>query len=448
MTEPDWKALAEANAVALHDAQRDAIEAAALLDTLAAAAPFGFGFVDRHRRLVRANSELTVITGRPVEPQLGEPIAALVPELWPQIDEAYRRVLDTGDTVRDVSIVGDSASDPRRRHEWLVSCYPVRVGNDIVGVGFVSVDVTDKTHAEEFRSAVMGQVSDGVYTVDTDGQLMYMNRAAEKMLGWSEGELCGMRMHDVIHFQRADGTPVGSSECALFAAGTEGKLERLLGEAFTRKDGSIFPVAVSSVPLRIGSEVESVAVVFRDISEPGASANRIRLLIVDPHAMTREAFQLLLRTQEGVEVVGSATTSAEAIAEVARLRPDVVLLDYELPDVDGVATAEAMRLATPDASIILMSQSYDADVVAGAIDAGCAGVLDKSRAWVELVGAVRAAYHGQTALSPADLKRVLPGLTARRTRARMSYLTDREREVLDVYRGGTVRTAPLQSASA
>ncbi|MEY2468018.1 MAG: hypothetical protein QOF21_716, partial [Actinomycetota bacterium] len=404
-----------AGAVALAEAQREAVEATVLLATLQAAAPVGFAFVDRDRVLVRANDEHAVITGRPVEPQLGHPVAELVPALWPQAEAAYRRVLDTGESVRDVSIVGDTAGDPGRTHEWISNCYPVRSGDEVIGVGFVWVDVTEQTNADEFRSAVMGQIADGVYTVDPDGRLMYMNKAASRMLGWTEDELCGQRMHDVIHFQRPDGTLVGSSECALFTHGTEGKLVRAVGEAFTRKDGSIFPVAVSSVPLYVGSEVHGVAVVFRDVSERSASSNLIRLLIVDTHAMTSEAFQLLLRTQEGVEVVGSAATSADAIAEMTRLRPDVVLLDYELPDGDGVTTARAMRLAVPEASVILMSQSYDAAVVALAIEAGCAGVLDKNRAWVELVGAVRAAFHGQVTLSQDDLQRVLPGLSAKRT---------------------------------
>jgi DNA-binding NarL/FixJ family response regulator len=171
-------------------------------------------------------------------------------------------------------------------------------------------------------------------------------------------------------------------------------------------------------------------VVFRDISEPGTSPNVIRLLLVDNHAMTSEAFELLLSRQEGVEVIGSASTSAAALSEVTRLAPDVVLIDYALPDRDGIATARLMKAAVPGVSVILMTESYDEALVADAVEAGCAGVLDKDRAWVELVGAVRAAYHGQTTLTQADLQGLLPRLADGRPESRLSYLTEREREVL------------------
>jgi DNA-binding NarL/FixJ family response regulator len=107
-----------------------------------------------------------------------------------------------------------------------------------------------------------------------------------------------------------------------------------------------------------------------------------------------------------------------------------VLIDNTLPDGDGISAARAIKTVLPDTSIILVNDSYDADVVAEAIAAGCSGVLDKTRAWVELVGAVRAAYFGQTTLSEDDLRRVLPRLSEARPSGRTSFLTRREREVL------------------
>jgi DNA-binding NarL/FixJ family response regulator len=204
---------------------------------------------------------------------------------------------------------------------------------------------------------------------------------------------------------------------------------RSVGESFTRKNGSIFPVAYSSVPLRIGSEVEGVAVVFRDLSGPGAVGSRIRMLLIDGRVMVSDAFQLLLDTQEGLEVVGSSATSAGGVADAARLQPDVVLVNFELPDLDGIATARLINRVAPDSTVILITESHDEALVEAAVEAGCAGVLDKERGWVELVSAVRSVFHGQSAFSQTDLKRILPKLAVKRSDA-LSYLTPREVEVL------------------
>jgi DNA-binding NarL/FixJ family response regulator len=107
-----------------------------------------------------------------------------------------------------------------------------------------------------------------------------------------------------------------------------------------------------------------------------------------------------------------------------------VLVDYQLSDLDGVATTRLMKAAVPGASVILMTESRDETVVAAAIAAGCAGVVDKDRAWVELVGAVSGAYRGETIISHEELQRVLPILRDGRRRGSGGVLTDRERDVL------------------
>ena len=419
-------------------------EASLLLAALQSAAPVGLGLVDKERNLVQVNDEMASVRGRAASVQRGAPAAEALPELWDQIEPAFHSVLASGETVRNVQVVGMTAADPGQFHEWLASCYAVEIDDALIGVGVVTVDVTARSQANEFRNAVMSQVSDGVYTQDAEGRLVYMNRAASRMLGWTEEELCGKKLHDVIHFQRPDGTPVDSAQCALQVEGMTGRLTRSVGEAFTRKDGSIFPVAYSSVPLYIGHEVEGVAVVFRDISDPGAARNRIRLQVVDSHLMVTDAFELLLRTEEGIEVVASSATSADAIVDAERVRPHVILIDFALPDVDGIATARVLKLAVPEASLILMHETHDEAVVQAAIEAGCAGILDKARAWVELVGAVRAAYHGHTVIPHEVLQRVVPQSPEGQRRHMLSFLTDREREVLTCISDGLTNQAVAQ----
>jgi PAS domain S-box-containing protein len=216
--------------------------------------------------VVRINHTLADIEGRTVEECIGCTVAELVPDLWPQLRNVYRRVL-AGETVSNVEMSRPSAADPHRVRHWLASYYPVRIDGEIVGVGNVVVDITERKEAEEFRAVVMDNMAEGLYTLDADGLVTYLNPAAASMLGWSEGELRGKPMHEAVHFQRADGKKVPTEECSLIQVRTQGRTIRILDDAFTRKDGSIFPVAYSSAPLRSGPTVQGVVVVFRDISD-------------------------------------------------------------------------------------------------------------------------------------------------------------------------------------
>jgi PAS domain S-box-containing protein len=111
---------------------------------------------------------------------------------------------------------------------------------------------------------VMETIAEGLYVVDADGQLLFMNPAASKMLGWTEEELRGKSVHSIIHFQRADGSEYPESECAQFKVRTDGHTVRMSDDAFTRKNGSIMPVSYSAAPLMSGTSVAGVVVVFRD----------------------------------------------------------------------------------------------------------------------------------------------------------------------------------------
>lgn len=419
----------------LAQAHRTTAEAMTLLATLQAEAPIGFAFIDLDYRFVRINQELANMIGASLDELVGRVLSDVAPSLWKRLDSVYREVLETGRAVRNRPVIERTGADGGEVRESLSSHYPVRVGDEIIGIGSVVVDITERVRAEGFRSAVMGQVADGVYTQDRDGRLMYMNRAASKMLGWGESELRGKRMHDVVHFQTADGTQVPAEECALLTEASFGRLERS-GEVFTRKDGSTFPVGYSAEPLRTGSTVEGVAVVFCDISQPGWSPNVIRVVLACSDKATTRSFQALLDRHDGIEVVAVATTSATAIEGVARLRPDVVLVNRELPDAEGLVTAATIKASSPTTNVILMTDNYDDSVALASLEAGCAGVLDKSRAWVELVSAVRAAYHGETIISQAELQRVLSKARGGGQAGRAARLTEREEEVLACMREG------------
>ncbi|WP_275941366.1 PAS domain-containing protein, partial [Planosporangium flavigriseum] len=251
----------------LRRSERQTAETLTLLETMQAAAPVGLAFVDRDFRYARVNDTLAAMAGMTVDEMVERRVAEVIPAAWPQVEPFYRRVLDTGESVFGSSGTGAFGTDPGRVHSWLSSYYPVRVDGEIVGVGLIVVDLTERNDAEAFREVVMENMAEGLYTVDDQGRTTSVNRAALEMLGWTEEELLGRSMHDLVHFQRADGTSIPIGECPMLTAHTEGRSIRVEDQIFTRKDGSMFPVAYSSAPLHVGSTAGGVVVVFRDITE-------------------------------------------------------------------------------------------------------------------------------------------------------------------------------------
>ncbi|MCU1449907.1 MAG: domain S-box-containing protein, partial [Acidimicrobiales bacterium] len=237
--------------LSLRSAEQEALETLTVLQQIQSAAPWGFCFVDRDFRIRRINESLARVAGASVEVHLGRTVAELVPALWAQIADFYRRAL-SGEAVVNLEVSGPSAQEPGRTLHWLTSYYPVRVDGEIIGVSNLIVDITERKEEEEFRAAVMDNMAEGLYTLDGEGRMKYMNRAASKMLGWTQAELRGKPMHEAIHFQRADGTLCAGEDCPLLKVRTEGQEVRAADETFTRKDGTTFPVAFSSAPVRIG----------------------------------------------------------------------------------------------------------------------------------------------------------------------------------------------------
>jgi PAS domain S-box-containing protein len=261
----------------LRRSEQETAESLTLLKALQASAPVGFAFIDREFRIVHINETLAAVNGGAIEDQIGRAVAEVVPEIWPELEVAYRQVLETGSPIVDREIVGPSAAAGGELRHWLNSFHPVRINGEIVGIGVVVFDITERKRAEDFRSAVMAQMAEGVYALDGKGRLLFMNAAASTMLGWTEDELRGKSMHEVVHYQHADGTPFPGNKCELLQVRTQGKAARVVDDAFTRKDGSIFPAAYSAAPLLDAtSGVHGVVVVFRDATEETADRTRVQ----------------------------------------------------------------------------------------------------------------------------------------------------------------------------
>jgi DNA-binding NarL/FixJ family response regulator len=168
----------------------------------------------------------------------------------------------------------------------------------------------------------------------------------------------------------------------------------------------------------------------------------IRVLIADDQPLIRAGLRTLLGAQDGIEVVGEASTGAGAVTESARLAPDVVVMDIRMPGTDGIqATAQVIR--QPAAPRVLVLTTYDIDeYVYDALAAGASGFLLKDARPEELIDGVRVIAAGDALLAPAVTRRLIEAfVTGAHTRVRrhdtsLDGLTEREREVLGLLAQG------------
>jgi len=186
---------------------------------------------------------------------------------------------------------------------------------------------------------------------------------------------------------------------------------------------------------RIRAWIPSASETAEDVDRP---TQPVRVLVVDDHAMTRAGIaRLLSRSDPALRVVGEAGSGEQAILEWRKLRPDVVLMDLQMLDGDGIDAIARIRAEDATASIVALTAFASDDLVAGAFRAGARGYIGKEASEVELVRAVRAASRGEMVVSGVAVERLhshLNGVDG------AHGLTDRERQVLSLLeRGSTDR---------
>jgi DNA-binding NarL/FixJ family response regulator len=158
----------------------------------------------------------------------------------------------------------------------------------------------------------------------------------------------------------------------------------------------------------------------------------IRVVLADDHAMVRRGLEQLLGAEPDIEVVGLARDGAEAIELVEQAAPDVVLMDLQMPGIDGVAATKQIAGSGADTAVVVLTSFSDSERILAAIDAGAVGYLLKDAEPEHVIEGLRAAARGESPLHPRAARQLLTA----RSRVASVELTPREREVLALVRSG------------
>lgn len=165
-----------------------------------------------------------------------------------------------------------------------------------------------------------------------------------------------------------------------------------------------------------------------------------RVLVADDDHLMRAGLVELLGVDDTILVVGQASTGREAVSASKRLRPDVVLMDVRMPDLDGIAATRLLATALPDTKVLILTTFEEDDYVFGALRSGASGFLLKRTRPEDLIAAVHTVADGDSLLSPSVTRRVIDRLAQQPvpelTSTLLADLTPRERAVLDLLARG------------
>lgn len=161
-----------------------------------------------------------------------------------------------------------------------------------------------------------------------------------------------------------------------------------------------------------------------------SGTSQIKVMLVDDHDMVRRGLATFLKVKPDLKLVGEARNGSEAVELCANLRPDVILMDLVMPEMDGAQTTRAVRERFPDIQVIALTSFQEKDLIKDALQAGAIGYLLKNVTIDELAVAIRAAHAGQSTLAPEALQTLLQMESEISQAVNDFSLTERELEVL------------------
>jgi DNA-binding NarL/FixJ family response regulator len=167
---------------------------------------------------------------------------------------------------------------------------------------------------------------------------------------------------------------------------------------------------------------------------------RVRVVLVDDDDLMRAGLRSVLSSDETIDVVGEAGDGREAVDRIRELRPDLVLMDIRMPDLDGISATREVLATSADVKVVVLTTFEQDDYIFDALSAGASGFLLKRTQPEELIAAIHTVAEGDSLLSPSVTRRVVDRMAAQpspvRTSARVDELTPREREVLELVARG------------
>ena len=169
-----------------------------------------------------------------------------------------------------------------------------------------------------------------------------------------------------------------------------------------------------------------------------STTTKTRILICDDHTLFVEGIKAMLRNESSVEIIGEARDGRQAVELVKELKPDVLLMDVSMPDMNGFDATRRIHELNPAVKVLMLTMHDEEELVARCLEAGAAGYIIKDAPASQLLYAIETVQKGEKYLSPSVLKKVVDGYVKNTNRPQTSYdrLSAREREVLKLLAEG------------